>query len=383
MSGRRHPVVLMAHDYPPLTGGGLALGVREIAAALQDEFVFRVLSSRRRDHFADDGDRLPLSDTAHESVATLATPHLALRWLREADVIMLHWTFSFRRLSTALLLVAPVVRRPTVLVVQTAPDHCRYNRMRRLPPSVRRRLVSLACAAARRCSAVVALSPAHAAELADAGFPAARVAALPVATDPYRCARRGSDRRPLQTLMILGELSELKGSDAIPDLVAVLASEFAIRIVGRGPLSPLVAATTAALPPEHRTNVTISDAVEPSRVPQLYDETDCLLVLSRAEAQSRVTLEAMLSGVIVLARPVGGIRDLISDGTNGFLIDPDDPESVRNIVAWLAQNPAEADLVRRRARATATRAYATSREQWRSVLADVTSSRPTSETTIA
>lgn len=365
----------MVHDYPPLSGGGLALGAREITAALHDEFVFRILSSRSRDHFADDRERLTTPIALNESVGTLVSPRQALRWLREADVVVVHWTFSFRRLSTLLLFLAPLLGKPTVLVVQTAPDHCDYNRLRHLPVGLRDWLVSLVCAAAHRCSLVIALSDTHAAALAEAGFPVARVAALPVATHPYGRTWRAREGGQMRTVMILGELSELKGADAIPALLTVLAPKFAVRIIGRGPLAHAVASAAAALPPSHRANVAISDPVDPAKVPELYDRADCLLVLSRTESQSRVTLEAMLSGVVVLARPVGGIRDLITNNENGFLINPDDPESVRELLVSLARDHAELDRVRRQARAIATHAYGVSRGKWRRVLLDVVSAK--------
>jgi len=373
VSRTSRPVVLMVHDYPPFTGGGLALGVREIAAELDDDFSFRVLSSRPRDHFADDRHRLDAPDGESETVSTFASPRRALRWLREADAIVLHWTFSFRRLSTLLLVAAPLLRKPTVFVVHTAPDHCDYNRLRHLPLGLRGMLVWFAGTAARRCSQVVALSHTHAAALTRTGFPSPHVVFLPVAAHLYDCAWHRRERRPVRTVMILGELSELKGADAIPGLLPVLTSDFRVRIAGRGPFARVVESAAAALPAASRANVEISDRVEPSQVVRLYDEADCLLVLSRTESMSRVTLEAMLSGVIVLARPVGGIRDLVVDDRTGYLIDPDDPASVLEVLLRLARNPSKVDRVRRRAQAFASRACATSRRRWRQILLDVTS----------
>jgi glycosyltransferase involved in cell wall biosynthesis len=370
----------MVHDYPPFTGGGLALGVQDIAAGLRDVLRFRVLSSRARDHFADDRSQLALLDGGNTDVCTLATPLRALRWLRAADVVVVNWTFSFRGLSTLLLLVAPLRGKPTVLVVHTAPDHCRYNRLRHLPTGVRSALVALAGAAARRCSAVVALSHAHAASLARVGFPATRVIPLPVAGERYGNALDSRDGRPIRTIVILGELSELKGADTIPRLLPLLTSSFAVRIVGRGPLGERLTATVATLPPAQRANVVVSDLVEPSAVPQVLDAADCVLVLSRSEAQCRVALEAMLSGVVVIARAVGGLHDLIPDDeATGFLVDPDKPESVLGVLLRLADDPAEAEHVRRRAREHASRVCARSRSEWRRLLLDVVSSaRPSS-----
>jgi glycosyltransferase involved in cell wall biosynthesis len=338
---------------------------------------FRVVSSRARDHVADDRPQLALLDGGSADVCTLATPLRALGWLRAADVVVVNWTFSFRGLSTLVLLAAPLIGKPTVLVVHTAPDHCHYNRLRRIPAGVRRALVVLAGTAARRCSAVVALSHAHAAALARVGFPTARVIPLPVAVERYGNAVDGRDGRPIRTVVILGELSELKGADAIPRLLPLLTSSFAVRIVGRGPLSELLTAAVATLPPAQRANVVVSDLVQPLAVPHVLDEADCVLVLSRSEAQCRVALEAMLSGVVVIARAVGGLHDLIpEDEATGFLVDPDKPESVHGVLLRLADDPAEAEHVRRRAREHAGRVCARSRSEWRSLLLEVAEHQP-------
>lgn len=369
----RRPTVLMAHDYPPFTGGGLALAACELARLLHDEFSFRVLSSRAVDHFADDRGRLAAARAADEPLRALATPRKTLRWLREADVVLVHWTFSFRRLSTLLLLAAPLLGRPTVCVIHTAPDHCDYNRLRRLPPRARRALFALVRGAASRCTAVVALSRAHAAALDTAGI-RARVLPLPVAPDGR--VRDGGERRGrlLRTVVIVGELSRLKGADAIPRLLPVLTPEFAVRIVGRGPLVQPVKDAVAWLSSEQRRRVTVSDSVEPTAMPRLYSDADCLLVLSRSESQSRVTLEAMLSGVVVLARAAGGVADLVSDGATGFLVDPDDPESVRSALLRVAADPEAVEAARRRAHRHAVRAADASAREWRRLLVELASS---------
>jgi glycosyltransferase involved in cell wall biosynthesis len=357
----------MAHDYPPFTGGGLALGVREIVAALGDEFSFRIVSSRSHDHFADDRHRLRSRDGADAIVAASA-PGQALGWYRESDAIVVHWTFSFRRLSTLLLLTASLRHTPTVLVVHTAPDHSDYNRIRHLPGGARATLFRLAGTAADRCAFVVALSRAHASALSETGFRDPHVVSLPVASDPYDDAWRRRDGRPLRTVAILGELSRLKGADAIPRLLPVLAPHFAVRIAGRGPLAAAVRSAAARLPPAQRANVAVSDRLDPPTVATLYRRADCVLVLSRSESQSRITLEAMSSGVVVLARPVGGLRDLVADDETGFFVEPERPDAIRDLLLRLATDPARVDRIRRRARALADDVYAASLQGWRDIL---------------
>jgi hypothetical protein len=88
------PVIVMIHDYPPLTGGGLAIGVSELATLLCPGRSVHVLSSRLADHAADDRHR-PLPEGAGARYARSSMLQAA-RAVRRADVVIAHLTFSFR-----------------------------------------------------------------------------------------------------------------------------------------------------------------------------------------------------------------------------------------------------------------------------------------------
>jgi glycosyltransferase involved in cell wall biosynthesis len=47
-------------------------------------------------------------------------------------------------------------------------------------------------------------------------------------------------------------------------------------------------------------------------------------------------LEAMASGLPIVATNVGGIPELITDGENGFLVPPADPDSLSDAIERLA-----------------------------------------------
>lgn len=55
---------------------------------------------------------------------------------------------------------------------------------------------------------------------------------------------------------------------------------------------------------------------------------DVALVPSRGEAASLVLMEAMASGVPVVASRVGGIPHLLDEGAAGALVPPDDPTAL-------------------------------------------------------
>lgn len=64
--------------------------------------------------------------------------------------------------------------------------------------------------------------------------------------------------------------------------------------------------------------------VSPSEIPALISAHDVVLIPSRAEPFGLVAVEAIASGRWVVARDVGGLREIIDDGVNGTLVADDD-----------------------------------------------------------
>lgn len=83
--------------------------------------------------------------------------------------------------------------------------------------------------------------------------------------------------------------------------------------------------------------------------------SDMFVFPSAYEANALVVLEALASGLPVIATPVGFAPEVIADGENGFLVDRD-PRGVGERMAQLADlDDAELAAFGRRARATAER----------------------------
>ena len=58
-----------------------------------------------------------------------------------------------------------------------------------------------------------------------------------------------------------------------------------------------------------------------------------------------VYLEAMASGCITIGTEGEGIADLIVNGVNGFLVPPDNPEAISDVVEWCIQHPEQAAVI--------------------------------------
>jgi glycosyltransferase involved in cell wall biosynthesis len=86
-----------------------------------------------------------------------------------------------------------------------------------------------------------------------------------------------------------------------------------------------------------------------------YASGDAFLFPSSTETLGLVLLEAMAAGCPVVGANRGGIPDIVSDGENGCLYDPDDPTSLIHAVERLLGDPARRSELRQAARQEAER----------------------------
>jgi glycosyltransferase involved in cell wall biosynthesis len=86
----------------------------------------------------------------------------------------------------------------------------------------------------------------------------------------------------------------------------------------------------------------------------VYALSDAFVMASSYETFSLVTFEAAASGLPILATAVNGVRELIEDGQNGFLISPE-PHVIAERLMALAGDPALRERLGRAARQSALR----------------------------
>jgi glycosyltransferase involved in cell wall biosynthesis len=73
-------------------------------------------------------------------------------------------------------------------------------------------------------------------------------------------------------------------------------------------------------------------------VQPVYQLADAFVLPTSYETFSLVTFEAAASGLAILAAPVSGVRELIDDGRNGYLITRE-PQMIAERLGWLAADP--------------------------------------------
>ena len=96
---------------------------------------------------------------------------------------------------------------------------------------------------------------------------------------------------------------------------------------------------------------------ERADVPDLMRGLNAFVLPSLAEGISNTILEAMASGLPVLASAVGGNPELVADGRTGLLVPPDDVEAIAQGLLRLATDPATAQAMGRAGRAEAERRF--------------------------
>lgn len=92
-----------------------------------------------------------------------------------------------------------------------------------------------------------------------------------------------------------------------------------------------------------------------AKVAETMREHDLLVVPSRYENFCNVALEGLASGLPVIGTALGGLRDMIDPGVNGYLVEPGNPEALARILSEVISAPEQVAAMSRNARQVATR----------------------------
>ena len=154
------------------------------------------------------------------------------------------------------------------------------------------------------------------------------------------------------TFLHVGRLAPEKSVDHV-----IEAFRLASGLLPRGMVHLVVAGTgpreeelRASAPP----GVTFLGFLERrTRLPDLYANCDAFVFASVTETLGLVLLEAMASGLPVVAAPAGGVRDHLRDGVNGLSYPEGDVGAMARAMVRLAGDPALTRRLARGARKTA------------------------------
>ena len=181
------------------------------------------------------------------------------------------------------------------------------------------------------------------------GAPAGKVDVIPLGVDLDRFRPGGKQEARIalglkdeRIILFVGRIEPLKGVDILINAASLLESdvECTVLVVGGDESSQGEVAELRDLARdrgiEHR--VAFVGAVDHEALPLYYNAADVCVVPSHYESFGLVAVEAMASGVPVVASRVGGLTGTIKDGETGYLIPWLCPEPFAERIELLLEN---------------------------------------------
>ena len=189
---------------------------------------------------------------------------------------------------------------------------------------------------------VIAQSRALEEELMRCGVPKDRIRLIPNGVRVAEYRETPQRRAPeVPYLFAMGSFTRKKGFDVLIRAFSMLRpSHPGVRLViaGEGPER----GTYDQLITELRLKDAVSfvGVVSGQKKVELFKGCRLFICPSRREPFATVNLEAMAAGKAIVATRVGGNREVIIDGDNGLLVEPEDPRALAEAISTLLNDSA-------------------------------------------
>jgi colanic acid/amylovoran biosynthesis glycosyltransferase len=152
--------------------------------------------------------------------------------------------------------------------------------------------------------------------------------------------RRPAVRQPPVRVLSVGRLVPVKGHAVLlAALAELLGRDVTVQatIVGDGPLRSALESSAERLGVD--SHVTFAGAIGQDRIRSYYAEADIFCLPSFAEGLPVVLMEAMATGVPVVASRIMGVPELVEDGVSGVLVRPGRVDELAAALAGLSAAP--------------------------------------------
>lgn len=182
---------------------------------------------------------------------------------------------------------------------------------------------------------VITHTPAEADRARQSGAKAVAVAPLPPHF-PTQATDNRSGSKVHRSILFFGLVRDYKGLD---DLLAALVAVPDVRLTVAGEIwgsQEELEASIDELGLSDRVTLT-GGYVDDADIPSLFADHDLLVLPYRSGTASQHALLAHRLGLPVLATRVGSFPAQITDGGNGLLVDPEDPEALAEAIASMLE----------------------------------------------
>lgn len=211
----------------------------------------------------------------------------------------------------------------------------RIGSRRELKPDKSRAQLTVQRVAYQVAHRVVANSPAAARQLAEEGVASDRIRVIPNGLDLERF--HAKVHGPIESIITVANLRPEKSHDILLEALSRCDSRrrLRLRVVGNGPCRPSLERQARELGLGRR----VEFLGHREDVADLLALSDLFILPSRSEAFPNSALEAMASGLPVIASAVGGLLDLVDDGRNGLLVPARDAAALASAIDRLVAQP--------------------------------------------
>ena len=153
----------------------------------------------------------------------------------------------------------------------------------------------------------------------------------------FEAAGKTDREFPGTIVLYVGKISIGKGTDHFLETIRIVSQQrkdVTFLVAGDGPMRKEVEIFS-----NEYDNVHYLGKVPHDRVLELYGMADIVCSTSFwAEPLSRVPIEALSLGVPCIATDVGGTKEIIDDGENGFVVDPGNPGQMAERILQLMED---------------------------------------------
>lgn len=154
------------------------------------------------------------------------------------------------------------------------------------------------------------------------------------------CANESSDNLIHPSILFVGRLIEIKGVDILIKALSIVKTSYPkihLYVGGDGNQCKNLRLLTSEL--DLINNITFLNFMPENEVIQMLSSADIFVLPSRFENAPMALMEALASGVPVIASNVGGIPHILDNGRIGILFQSENPEDLAQKIIKLLNDP--------------------------------------------